>query len=104
VARATGRVADAASSSALANGTLYADSQRSEAALARYMEQARFGAIRGMIWRSGKFPDLLQPNQLLHYRPAGSRSELGSGISRNGQYFLFSPALRPVNMACKPCQ
>ena len=59
---------------------LDADSQRSEAALARYMEQARFGAIRGMDLGGLGILIAAADISFLHYRPA----------------------LRPVNMACKP--
>jgi acyl-CoA thioesterase FadM len=72
---------------------LDADSQRSEAALARYMEQARFGAIRGMDLGGLGILIAAADISFLHYRPGWKPVELGSGISRMGNTsFVFTGA------------
>ncbi|MFC4260838.1 thioesterase family protein [Marinobacter lacisalsi] len=63
---------------------LDADSQSSEAAIARYMEQARFGSVRSI--------DLKELGILIaslditfgHYRPSGKPVELASGVTHLG--------------------
>lgn len=70
---------------------LDADSQRSEAALARYMEQARFGAIRGMDLGGLGILIAAADISFLHYRPGWQPVELGSGITRMGNTsFVFT--------------
>ncbi|MFN3580607.1 MAG: acyl-CoA thioesterase, partial [Pseudomonas sp.] len=72
---------------------LDADSQRSEAALARYMEQARFGAIRGIDMGGLGILIAAADISFLHYRPGWKPVELGSGISRTGNTsFVFTGA------------
>ena len=65
-------------------GELDADSQRSEAALARYMEQARFGGIRRLDM--GGLGILIASADISfeHYVPGWQPVELASGISRIG--------------------
>ncbi|WP_022961518.1 acyl-CoA thioesterase [Halopseudomonas pelagia] len=70
---------------------LDADSQRSEAALARYMEQARFGAIRGIDLGDLGILIAAADISFLHYRPGWEPVELGSGITRMGNTsFIFT--------------
>lgn len=72
---------------------LDADGQRSEAALARYMEQARFGAIRGMDLGGLGILIAAADISFEHYRPSWETVELGSGISRIGNTsFVFTGA------------
>ncbi|KKN93044.1 hypothetical protein LCGC14_0201330 [marine sediment metagenome] len=68
-----------------------ADSQRSEAALARYMEQARFGAIRHLDL--GGLGILIASADISyeHYRPGWEPVTLAAGISRIGNSsFVFT--------------
>lgn len=72
---------------------LDADSQRSEAALARYMEQARFGAIRGLDLGGLGILIAAADISFEHYRAGWQPVELGSGISRMGNTsFVFTGA------------
>lgn len=72
---------------------LDADGQRSEAALARYMEQARFGAIRGLDLGGLGILIAAADISFEHYRPGWQPVALGSGISRMGNTsFVFTGA------------
>ena len=72
-------------------GDMDVDSQRSEAALARWMEQARFGGIRQL--EMGGLGVLVAATDMSyeHYRPGFHPVELVSGISRIGNSsFIFT--------------
>lgn len=61
-----------------------ADSQRSEAAIARYMEQARFGTLQSV--NMGELGLLIAALDItyLHYRPSSTPVELVTGVSHIG--------------------
>ncbi|MFW5824844.1 MAG: thioesterase family protein [Marinobacter sp.] len=63
---------------------LDADSQRSEAAIARYMEQARFGTLQNVD--IGKLGLLIAALDITygHYRPSSTPVELVTGVSHIG--------------------
>ncbi|SFR68346.1 Acyl-CoA thioesterase FadM [Marinobacter daqiaonensis] len=63
---------------------LDADSQRSEAAIARYMEQARFGTLRSIDM--GGYGLLIAALDISfgHYRPSSKPVELVTGVSHIG--------------------
>lgn len=68
-----------------------ADSQRSEAALARYMEQARFSGIRTLDMRGLGILIASADISFEHYRPSFKPVELASGITRIGNSsFVFT--------------
>lgn len=71
-------------------GDLDADSQRSEAALARYMEQARFGGIRQLDMGGLGILIAQADISFANYLPGWQPLELASGISRIGNSsFVF---------------
>lgn len=71
-------------------GDLDADSQRSEAALARYMEQARFGGIRQLDMGGLGILIAQADISFANYVPGWQPLELASGISRIGNTsFVF---------------
>lgn len=68
-----------------------ADSQRSEAALARYMEQARFSGIRTLDMNGLGILIASADISFEHYRPSFKPVELASGITRIGNTsFVFT--------------
>ena len=70
---------------------LDADSQRSEAALARYMEQARFGAIRHLDLGGLGILIASMDVSYLHFRAGWEPVGLRAGISRVGNSsFVFT--------------
>lgn len=71
-------------------GDLDADSQRSEAALARYMEQARFGGIRQLDMGGLGILIAQADISFANYLPGWQPLELASGISHIGNSsFVF---------------
>ncbi|UAW98680.1 hypothetical protein KEM63_01460 [Halopseudomonas nanhaiensis] len=74
---------------------LDADSQRSEAALARYMEQARFSGIRSLDMGGLGILIASADISFLQYRPGFDPVDLGSGITRIGNSsFVFTGCAR----------
>lgn len=74
---------------------LDADSQRSEAALARYMEQARFSGIRSLDMDGLGILIASADISFLQYRPGFDQVELKSGITRIGNSsFVFTGCAR----------
>jgi acyl-CoA thioesterase FadM len=70
---------------------LDADSQRSEAALARYMEQARFGAIRHLDLGGLGILIASMDVSYLHFRAGWKPVDLRAGINRIGNSsFVFT--------------
>lgn len=70
---------------------LDADSQRSEAALARYMEQARFGAIRHLDLGGLGILIASMDVSYLHFRAGWKPVDLRAGINRVGNSsFVFT--------------
>lgn len=68
-----------------------ADSQRSEAALSRYMEQARFSGIRTLDMDGLGILIASADISFEHYRPSFKPVELASGITRIGNTsFVFT--------------
>lgn len=63
---------------------LDADSQQSEAAIARYMEQARFGSVRSIDLAGLGILIASLDITFCHYRPTGKPVELGSGVTHTG--------------------
>ena len=74
---------------------LDADSQRSEAALARYMEQARFSGIRSLDMGGLGILIASADISFLQYRPGFDPIDLTSGITRIGNSsFVFTGCAR----------
>lgn len=72
-------------------GDMDADSLRSEAGLARYMEQARFGGIRQLDMQGLGILIARADISFRNYRPGWHAVELASGISRIGNSsFVFT--------------
>jgi acyl-CoA thioesterase FadM len=63
---------------------LDADSQRGEAAIARYMEQARFGAMRRIDLKDLGILIAGLDMTFRHYRPGWKPVDLGAGVSHTG--------------------
>lgn len=63
---------------------LDADSQRGEAAIARYMEQARFGAIRRIDLKGLGILIAGMDMTFRHYRPGWKPVDIAAGVSRTG--------------------
>lgn len=63
---------------------LDADSQRGEAAIARYMEQARFGAMRRIDLKGSGILIAGLDITFQHYRPGWEPVDLGVGVSHTG--------------------
>ncbi|SDT25132.1 Acyl-CoA thioesterase FadM [Halopseudomonas xinjiangensis] len=74
---------------------LDADSQRSEAALARYMEQARFSGIRSLDMGGLGILIASADISFLRYQPGFDQVDLASGITRIGNSsFVFTGGAR----------
>ncbi|PKM29360.1 MAG: hypothetical protein CVV07_11200 [Gammaproteobacteria bacterium HGW-Gammaproteobacteria-11] len=74
---------------------LDADSQRSEAALARYIEQARFGGIRQLDLQGLGILIASADISFAHFQPGWPPVDLASGISHIGNTsFVFTACVR----------
>lgn len=77
---------------------LDADSQRSEAAIARYMEQARFGTLQNIDMGSNGLLIAALDVSFGHFRPSSEPVELVTGVSHIGNTsFHLTGAARSIH-------